>query len=81
MDYLPRFVNAELPELLEASGAVLIEGPKACGKTATAMRAAASSVLLDIDDNTRRMIEIDPAVVPAGDTPRLVDEWQLGPAI
>lgn len=81
MDYLPRIVDAEPVELLEASGAVLIEGPKACGKTATAMRAAASNVLLDIDDNARRMIEIDPAVVVEGDTPRLIDEWQLEPAI
>ena len=81
MDYLPRIVDAELAELLEASGAVLIEGPKACGKTATAMRVAASKILLDVDDNARRMIDIDPAVVLEGDTPRLIDEWQLEPAI
>ncbi len=77
MDYLPRIVDAELVELLEASGAVLIEGPRACGKTATAMRVAASNVLLDIDDNARRMIGIDPAAALEGDTPRLIDEWQL----
>ena len=81
MNYLPRIVDAELAELLEASGAVLIEGPKACGKTATAMRAAASKVLLDIDDNARRMIGVDPALALEGDTPRLIDEWQLEPAL
>ena len=81
MDYLPRIVDTELAELLEAAGAVLIEGPKACGKTATAMRAAASEVLLDVDDNARRMIGVDPAIVLDGDTPRLIDEWQLEPAI
>lgn len=81
MDYLPRIVDAELAELLEASGAVLVEGPKACGKTATAMRVAASKVLLDIDDNVRRMIGIDPAVALEGDTPRLIDEWQLEPTL
>ncbi|MDE0456880.1 MAG: DUF4143 domain-containing protein [Chromatiales bacterium] len=81
MDYLPRLVDAELAELLEAAGAVLIEGPKACGKTATAIRAAASEVLLDVDDNARRMIGVDPAIVLDGDTPRLIDEWQLEPAI
>ena len=81
MDYLPRIVDAELAELLQAAGAVLIEGPKACGKTATAMRAAASEVLLDVDDNARRMIGVDPAVVLDGDTPRLIDEWQLEPAM
>ena len=58
-----------------------MEGPRASGKTATAARAAASEVLLDIDDNARRMIGADPAAVLIGDTPRLIDEWQLEPAI
>ena len=79
--YLPRIVDAELAELLEAAGAVLVEGPRATGKTATATRAAASEVLLDVDDNARRMIGADPAAVLDGDTPRLIDEWQLEPAI
>ena len=81
MTYLPRIVDAELAELLEAAGAVLVEGPRATGKTATAARAAASEVLLDVDDNARRMIGADPAAVLDGDTPRLIDEWQLEPAI
>ena len=81
MDYLPRIVDAELAELLEAAGAVLVEGPKASGKTATAMQAAASEVLLDVDDNARRMVGVDPAAVLGGGTPRLIDEWQLEPAI
>ena len=81
MTYLPRIVDAELPELLGASGAVLVEGPKASGKTATAMQAARSEVLLDIDDNARRMIGADPAAVLDGDTPRLIDEWQLEPVV
>ena len=81
MDYLPRIVDAELAESLGAAGAVLIEGPKASGKTATAMQAAASEVLLDVDDNARRMIGVDPATVLDGGTPRLIDEWQLEPAI
>ena len=81
MTYLPRIVDAELTELLGAVGAVLIEGSKACGKTATAMRSAASEVLLDVDDNARRMVGIDPSAVLDGDTPRLIDEWQLEPSI
>ena len=81
MTYLPRIVDAELAELLEAAGAVLVEGPRATGKTATAARAAASEVLLDVDDNARRMIGADPAAVLDGDTPRLIDEWQLEPAL
>ncbi|MCY4077434.1 MAG: ATP-binding protein, partial [Acidobacteria bacterium] len=81
MTYLPRIVDAELADLLEAAGAVLVEGPRASGKTATAARAAASEVLLDVDDNARRLIGADPAAVLLGDTPRLIDEWQLEPAI
>ena len=81
MEYLPRIADAELAELLGAAGAVLVEGPKASGKTATAMQAARSEVLLDVDANARRMIGADPGAVLDGDTPRLIDEWQLEPAI
>ena len=81
MPYFPRVVDTELTELLRAAGAVLVEGPRACGKTETAVRAAASTVLLDIDENARRMIGADPAAVLIGDTPRLIDEWQVEPAV
>ena len=81
MTYLPRIVDAELTELLGATGAVLVEGPKGSGKTATAMQAAKSEVLLDVDENARRTIGVDPAAVLDGDTPRLIDEWQLEPAV
>lgn len=56
-------------------------GPKACGKTETARRIAASEVLLDIDQNARQAMAIDPMLVLAGEVPRLVDEWQLEPEI
>jgi predicted AAA+ superfamily ATPase len=79
--YLPRLVDAELQDALKSAGFVLIEGPKACGKTETARRAAASEVLLDIDQNARAAIEIDPDLVLAGDAPRLIDEWQLKPVL
>lgn len=79
--YLPRIIEAELAGRLEAVGAVVIEGPKACGKTETARRAAASEVLLDVDENARRAIQIDPSLVLEGPAPRLIDEWQLEPAI
>ena len=81
MEYLPRIVDAELAELFGSAGAVLVEGPKASGKTATARQAARSEVLLDVDDNARRMIGADPAAVLDGATPRLIDEWQREPAI
>jgi uncharacterized protein len=66
---------------LDAVGAVVIEGPKACGKTATARQVAASEVLLDIDANARRAIAVDPSLVLDGPIPRLLDEWQIEPAI
>ena len=80
-DYIARIADAELNDRLAIAGAVLIEGPKACGKTEMARRRAASEVLLDIDENARRAMDIDPALVLVGDTPRLVDEWQLEPRV
>jgi predicted AAA+ superfamily ATPase len=62
-------------------GAVVVEGPKACGKTATARRVAASEVLLDIDSNAREALAVDPALVLDGPTPRLLDEWQVEPTV
>ena len=81
MDYLSRIADAELAELLGATGATLVEGPKASGKTATAMQTARSAVMLDVDDNALRLIGADPEALLIGDTPRLIDEWQLEPAI
>jgi len=81
MLYRPRIGDVELAARLESSGAVLIEGPKACGKTELARQVAASEVLLDVDENARRAIAIEPGLVLAGETPRLIDEWQIEPAI
>ncbi|MDX1384435.1 MAG: DUF4143 domain-containing protein [Thermoanaerobaculia bacterium] len=79
--YLPRVVDHELVQRLSAAGAVVIEGPKACGKTSTARQIAASEVLLDVDANARRAMAVDPALVLDGPVPRLIDEWQTEPAI
>lgn len=79
--YIPRIVDRELTSRLAATGAVVIEGPKACGKTATARQVAASEVLLDVDENARQAVTIDPALVLDGDRPRLIDEWQVEPSI
>lgn len=81
MKYTSRLVDAELADRLAATGAVVIEGPKACGKTSTAESVAASSVFLDVDDAARAMIDVDPAAVLEGAVPRLIDEWQTKPAI
>ena len=79
--YRPRIVDSELADRLARTGGVVIEGPRACGKTSTARQQAASEVLLDVDENARRAIGVDPGLVLVGPTPRLIDEWQLEPRI
>ena len=79
--YHPRIVDLEIRELLDSIGAVLIEGPRACGKTETARQLAESEVRLDVDAEARRAIAIDPSLILEGDTPRLIDEWQVEPEI
>ena len=81
MTYRRRVVDSELAERLNATGAVVIEGPRACGKTTTAREIAASEARLDVDDVARRLATLEPARVLIGDVPRLIDEWQLEPAV
>lgn len=79
--YTARVVDGMLAERLEVVAAVLIEGPKACGKTETALRQAQSVVRFDVDQDARQAAEIDPQLVLSGDQPRLLDEWQLFPQL
>jgi uncharacterized protein len=79
--YRPRVADGELASLLEAAGAVVIEGPRGCGKTETALRAAASAVRLDIDNQARTAGLLAPDLLLEGARPRLLDEWQLVPAV
>jgi len=81
MQYRPRIVDQELKDALDSVGAVLIEGPKACGKTETARQAAKSEVLLDIDEQARTAVSVEPDLVLDGAEPRLIDEWQRAPDI
>lgn len=80
-EYRPRIADAELAARLTATGAVVIDGPRGCGKTETARQAAASEVRLDVDDEARAAGLLSPALLLDGDRPRLIDEWQLVPAI
>lgn len=81
MTYLDRIVDKELAERLASTGAIVIEGPKACGKTATARQLATSEVLLDVDEAARRAVAVDPSLILAGAVPRLIDEWQVEPIV
>ncbi len=62
-------------------GAVLIEGPKACGKTATASQVANTIIRLDEDESARSLVTLDPGALFEGEPPILFDEWQMEPAI
>lgn len=78
-DYLPRTVDAELTVRLRSAGAVLLEGPKACGKTWAAQRQARSALHLDRNPQARRTGATDVDLLLEGAAPRLIDEWQLVP--
>ncbi|HUY05642.1 MAG TPA: DUF4143 domain-containing protein [Acidimicrobiales bacterium] len=78
---MPRIVDAELSRRLTSARIVVLEGAKACGKTETALQVAKSFVRLDIDQNARIAIATDPGLVLEGETPRLIDEWQIEPEI
>jgi predicted AAA+ superfamily ATPase len=81
LEYLPRVVDAELDRRLAAIGAVLIDGPKGCGKTETASRRAVSVVRFDTDPAARAQVDLDPHGLFEAPTPILFDEWQRVPAI
>ncbi|MCY4631684.1 MAG: AAA family ATPase, partial [bacterium] len=70
-------VDNEVTEALASAPAVLIEGPRGCGKTWTGRKFAASEVVLDESEALRIAAEVDPASILEGPEPRLLDEWQL----
>lgn len=81
-NYLPRITDKLLDERLKAKEAILIEGPKWCGKTTSAKEFAKSFIAMDEPDKTKQykqMAELNPSALLEGETPRLVDEWQLAP--
>ncbi len=79
--YIPRLLDGALEQRLRSAGAVVIDGPKAVGKTETGRRAALSEVSLDTDVAQRLLALSDPRLVLEGATPRLLDEWQVVPAL
>lgn len=78
--YYERLIEKEIERKLKSSGAVLVAGPKFCGKTTTCMKYQKSFVKL----NTKQaiaMARMNPGGVLDGETPRLIDEWQKAPDI
>jgi predicted AAA+ superfamily ATPase len=81
MTYRDRVVDRELKQRLSSAGAVLIEGPKFCGKTETARQHCGSAVYLDTDQDARAALSLEPSLVLDGGAPRLIDEWQVEPSV
>ena len=82
--YRKRIADEILQRKLEGKGAVLIEGPKWCGKTTTAEQIASSVLYMDDPEKREQniqMAELNPKRLLRGDTPRLIDEWQLAPKL
>lgn len=83
-NYKPRIADKLLTDLLDACGCVLVEGSKWCGKTTTAEQLAKSVVYMaDPEDSTRniQLAKTTPRFILKGDTPRLIDEWQVVPTL
>lgn len=83
-NYMNRIIDHELRNHLEAMGAVLIVGPKWCGKTTTAMQQAKSVLKMQDPDKSEAYLataRTKPSLLLIGDTPRLIDEWQMAPAL
>jgi len=83
-NYKKRIADTILIRKLEGKGAVLIEGPKWCGKTTTAEQIAASVLYMDDPEKKEQnitMSELNPKRLLKGAVPRLIDEWQLAPKL
>lgn len=82
--YKSRIVDEILERKLKGKGAVLIEGPKWCGKTTTAEQISKSVLYMADPANGEQnltLADINPSLLLTGDTPRLIDEWQLAPKL
>ena len=83
-NYRHRVMDGLLERKLQAKGAVVIEGPKWCGKTTTAEEFAASKVMLsrpDVKSSFQSLLEIDMDTALSGNAPMLIDEWQTVPKL
>jgi len=80
-NYRARFLDRKIEKKLQSAGGILLKGVRYCGKTTTAMRHAVSFVRLDESEQIREQAMLAPQIILQGDTPRLIDEWQLVPGI
>lgn len=84
MDYCKRLADSILKDMLEAKGAVLVEGAKWCGKTTTAEQISNSQLYMQNPTKKAQNLQLanlNPSLLLEGKTPRLIDEWQLAPKL
>lgn len=81
MKYISRITDIELERKLQAAGALLVRGAKACGKTESARQFSKSILEVDTDPQVPLLLETAPGRLLLGDAPRLLDEWQEQPKI
>jgi len=81
--YMPRILDSVIERRLKSSGAVLITGPKGCGKSTTGSMLSKSEIHLQDPENQNALFtaRVNPSAVLAGDVPRLIDEWQMAPSL
>lgn len=83
-EYKPRIIDKLLARKLKGNGAVLIEGPKWCGKTTSAVQIAESVLYMSKPEDEKQnllLADINPTLLLEGTTPRLIDEWQIAPKL
>lgn len=82
-EYLPRIIDKQIEKYLRVIGAILIIGPKWCGKTTTAMQHTNSMLKLQSNqkDYYYQVAEINPKQLLNGEKPKLIDEWQITPIL
>lgn len=84
MSYQGRIADISLKERLEARGAILVEGPKWCGKTTTSEQISKSRLYMHdpaTKEQNLQLAAMNPSILLQGETPRLIDEWQLAPKL
>ena len=83
-NYKQRIADKILDKKLKGKGAVLIQGPKWCGKTTTAEQISNSILYMSQPEDKNQnltLVDINPSLLLKGETPRLIDEWQIAPKL
>ena len=79
--YNKRLLDEKIEKKLKSTGGILLKGVRFCGKTTTALHHAASSIRFDKSEMLREQAALAPQIVLQGETPRVLDEWQLVPSL